>query len=159
MTFLATSVVQFYCYPSWHGNAVRTIGVCIRRLGYGHHYYHLIWFRGVLYVGYVLTLLALLLANDLCSAKILARIILSDPRIRSYSDIGRKAFGPVATPIISFMFCLELFAVRSVRLRSGLLSRLISCRSVCLVTLYGDSLHSLLPQHPSNYYKALGLVL
>lgn len=103
--------------------------------------------------------LALVLANDLCSAKILARIILSDPRIRSYSDIGRKAFGPVATPIISFMFCLELFAVRSVRLRSDFLSRFISCRSVCLVTLYGDSLHSLLPQQSSNYYKALGLVL
>lgn len=50
------------------------------------------------------------------SAKILAHLILEDPRIRSYSDIGRKAFGPMATPAISFMFCLELFAVRSVLL-------------------------------------------
>jgi len=50
--------------------------------------------------------------DEAFSAKILAHIILSDPRIRSYSDIGRKAFGPKATPVISFMFCLELFAVR-----------------------------------------------
>lgn len=54
-----------------------------------------------------------------CSAKVLGRIILSDPRIRSYSDIGRKAFGPVATLVISFMFCLELFAVRSVSVFSA----------------------------------------
>jgi vesicular inhibitory amino acid transporter len=47
------------------------------------------------------------------SAKILARIILSDPRLRSYADIGRKAFGPRSTLAISIMFCLELFAVRS----------------------------------------------
>ncbi|KAF8167933.1 transmembrane amino acid transporter protein-domain-containing protein [Crassisporium funariophilum] len=76
------------------------------------------------------------------TAKILARIILPDPRLRSYSDIGRKAFGPGATPIISLMFCLELFAV-----------------SVILVTLYGDSLHSLLPQNPSSTYKVWGLFL
>ncbi|PPQ71759.1 hypothetical protein CVT26_007600 [Gymnopilus dilepis] len=76
------------------------------------------------------------------TAKILARIILSDPRIRSYSDIGRKAFGPKATPIISLMFCLELFTV-----------------GVILVTLYGDSLHALIPTRPSNTYKAWGLLL
>ncbi|KAF8912834.1 transmembrane amino acid transporter protein-domain-containing protein [Gymnopilus junonius] len=76
------------------------------------------------------------------TAKILARIILSDPRIRSYSDIGRKAFGPKATPIISMMFCLELFTV-----------------GVILVTLYGDSLHSLIPTYSSNTYKAWGLLL
>ncbi|KAF9535855.1 transmembrane amino acid transporter protein-domain-containing protein, partial [Crepidotus variabilis] len=76
------------------------------------------------------------------TAKILAKVILSDPRIRSYSDIGRKAFGPVATPMISFMFCLELFAV-----------------SVVLITLYGDSLHSLMPENSSNFYKAWGTVI
>lgn len=53
------------------------------------------------------------------TAKILARIILEDPRLRSYSDIARKAFGPRATLLVSGMFCLELFAV-----------------SVILVTLY-----------------------
>jgi vesicular inhibitory amino acid transporter len=46
------------------------------------------------------------------TAKILARVILSDSRLRSYSDIGKKAFGPKVMPFISVMFCLELFAVR-----------------------------------------------
>ncbi|PPQ89588.1 hypothetical protein CVT25_012333 [Psilocybe cyanescens] len=76
------------------------------------------------------------------TAKILARIILSDPRIRSYSDIGRKAFGPRVTPFISAMFCLELFAV-----------------SVVLITLYGDSLHSLMPQYSSSTFKIWGTFL
>ncbi|CAA7266602.1 unnamed protein product [Cyclocybe aegerita] len=76
------------------------------------------------------------------TAKILAHVIWSDPRIRSYSDIGRKAFGPKATPVISVMFCLELFAV-----------------SVILVTLYGDSLHTLLPEHSSNAYKVWGALI
>ncbi|KAH9486763.1 Vacuolar amino acid transporter 1 [Psilocybe cubensis] len=76
------------------------------------------------------------------TAKILARIILSDPRIRSYSDIGRKAFGPKVTPFISGMFCLELFAV-----------------SVVLITLYGDSLHSLMPEYPANTFKIWGTFL
>jgi vesicular inhibitory amino acid transporter len=47
------------------------------------------------------------------SAKILAGIILEDPRLRSYADIGRKAFGPKSTALTTIMFCLELFAVRS----------------------------------------------
>lgn len=45
------------------------------------------------------------------SAKILGRMILADPSLRCYSDVGRKAFGPWSTPMISLMFCLELFAV------------------------------------------------
>jgi len=76
------------------------------------------------------------------TAKILARIILSDPRLRSYSDIGRKAFGPRATGFISMMFCLELFAV-----------------TVVLVTLYADSLHSLMPQYSQTSYKIIGLAI
>ncbi|TFK76935.1 hypothetical protein BDN72DRAFT_755228 [Pluteus cervinus] len=76
------------------------------------------------------------------TAKILARIILSDPRLRSYSDIGRKAFGPRSTVFISIMFCLELFAV-----------------SVILVTLYADSLHSIIPEYSSDAYKVCGLAL
>ena len=48
------------------------------------------------------------------SAKILAHIILDDSRLRSYSDIGRKAFGPRSSPFISALFCLELFTVRYV---------------------------------------------
>lgn len=76
------------------------------------------------------------------TAKILARIILSDPRLKSYSDIGRKAFGPQSGPWISAVFCLELFTV-----------------SVALVTLYADSLHAVMPAYSSNTYKLLGLVI
>ncbi|KXN89865.1 Vacuolar amino acid transporter 1 [Leucoagaricus sp. SymC.cos] len=76
------------------------------------------------------------------TAKILARIICSDPQLRTYSDIGRKAFGPRATVFISSMFCLELFAV-----------------SVILVTLYADSLHTLIPTYSANMYKVWGLLL
>ncbi|KAJ7886674.1 transmembrane amino acid transporter protein-domain-containing protein [Mycena leptocephala] len=76
------------------------------------------------------------------TAKILAGIILSDPRLRSYADIGRKAFGPRSTHVISILFCLELFAV-----------------SVILVTLYADSLNSLIPQYSSNTYKLWGIFI
>ncbi|KAJ7743332.1 transmembrane amino acid transporter protein-domain-containing protein [Mycena metata] len=76
------------------------------------------------------------------TAKILAGIILSDPRLRSYADIGRKAFGPRSTLIISILFCLELFAV-----------------SVILVTLYADSLHSLIPRYSSDTYKLWGILI
>ncbi|SJL05997.1 uncharacterized protein ARMOST_09333 [Armillaria ostoyae] len=74
------------------------------------------------------------------TAKILAQIIRSDPRLRSYTDIGRKAFGPRSTGIISAIFCLELFSV-----------------SVILVTLYADSLHAIIPYYSPNTYKLWGL--
>ena len=57
------------------------------------------------------------------SAKILARFIIADPAVRTYADIGRKAFGKRSTHLISLLFCLELFTV-----------------TVALVTLYADSL-------------------
>ncbi|KAI0348628.1 hypothetical protein BDW22DRAFT_1320195 [Trametopsis cervina] len=76
------------------------------------------------------------------TAKLLAHIILDDPKLRSYSDIGRKAFGMRSGPIISALFCLELFTV-----------------SVALVTLYADSLHSVLPAYSANAYKVLGLLV
>ncbi|KAK0465401.1 transmembrane amino acid transporter protein-domain-containing protein [Desarmillaria tabescens] len=76
------------------------------------------------------------------TAKILAQIIRADPRLRSYTDIGRKAFGPRSTGIISAIFCLELFSV-----------------SVILVTLYADSLHAIIPYYSSNTYKLWGLLI
>ncbi|OCH96489.1 hypothetical protein OBBRIDRAFT_6015 [Obba rivulosa] len=76
------------------------------------------------------------------TAKLLAHIILADPRLKTYSDIGRKAFGPRSVPFISFMFCLELFTV-----------------SVALITLYADSLHAVLPEYSVNTYKLLGLAI
>ncbi|KAG6850825.1 hypothetical protein H0H93_008128 [Arthromyces matolae] len=75
-------------------------------------------------------------------AKILAHTMLSDPRLRSYADIGRKAFGQSSMPFISFLFCFELFSV-----------------SVILVTLYADSLHSLVPNYSTVTFKLWGLVL
>ncbi|KAJ6574808.1 transmembrane amino acid transporter protein-domain-containing protein [Mycena capillaripes] len=76
------------------------------------------------------------------TAKFLGRMILSDTSLRCYSDIARKAFGPWSTPLVSLMFCLELFAV-----------------SVLLVTLYADSLHSLLPQFSADTYKLWSLII
>ncbi|PIL32046.1 transporter [Ganoderma sinense ZZ0214-1] len=76
------------------------------------------------------------------TAKILARVVLEDPHIRSYADIGRKVFGPRSVPVISLLFGLELFTV-----------------SVALVTLYGDSLHTVIPTYPSDTFKILGLVI
>lgn len=52
--------------------------------------------------------------NSVSRAKILAHIILGDPKLRSYSDIGRKAFGRASVPWINALFCLELFTVRYV---------------------------------------------
>ncbi|PCH33490.1 hypothetical protein WOLCODRAFT_63107 [Wolfiporia cocos MD-104 SS10] len=76
------------------------------------------------------------------TAKILAHIILDDPRLKSYSDIGRKAFGPRSGPWINALFCLELFTV-----------------SVALVTLYADSLYAVMPTFSANTYKLLGIIL
>ncbi|KAI0757082.1 transmembrane amino acid transporter protein-domain-containing protein [Daedaleopsis nitida] len=76
------------------------------------------------------------------TAKILARIVLQDPHIRSYADIGRKAFGPRSMPFISLIFGLELFTV-----------------SVALVTLYADSMHAVLPSYSADTYKILGLIV
>ncbi|KAF9229485.1 hypothetical protein BS17DRAFT_688120 [Gyrodon lividus] len=70
------------------------------------------------------------------TAKLLAREILLDPRLRSYADIGRKAFGPKSSLLTNSLFCLELFSL-----------------SVVLVTLAADSLHGVWPAHSANTYK------
>ncbi|PAV21981.1 amino acid transporter [Pyrrhoderma noxium] len=76
------------------------------------------------------------------TAKILAQIMASDPQIRTYADIGNVAFGPRSRFITSSLFCLELFSV-----------------SVVLVTLFGDSLHSVIPTYSSETYKIIGLAI
>ncbi|KAF8585587.1 hypothetical protein K439DRAFT_1646593 [Ramaria rubella] len=76
------------------------------------------------------------------TAKILARIITADPKLRTYADIGYKAFGRRSTVLTGILFCLELFAV-----------------SVVLITLYADSLHLVIPALSSNQYKILGLLV
>ncbi|KAG1783774.1 transmembrane amino acid transporter protein-domain-containing protein [Suillus placidus] len=76
------------------------------------------------------------------TAKILAGIILEDPRLRSYADIGRKAFGPKSTALTTIMFCLELFAV-----------------SVAFVTLAADSMHEVMPAYSSDTFKIASIVV
>lgn len=76
------------------------------------------------------------------TAKILARIILSDGRLRTYADIGQKAFGPRSNAFTSLLFCLELFSL-----------------SVVLVVLFSDSMHAVAPQFSSHEYKVLGLII
>ncbi|CAE6480796.1 unnamed protein product [Rhizoctonia solani] len=81
------------------------------------------------------------------TAKILARIILSDGRLRTYADIGQKAFGPRSNAFTSLLFCLELFSLRRVRIY------------VVLVVLFSDSMHAVAPQFSSHEYKVLGLII
>ena len=45
-------------------------------------------------------------------AKILANIIITDPNLRTYADIGFKAFGRKSVVLTGLLFSLELFAVR-----------------------------------------------
>ncbi|KAF8559229.1 hypothetical protein OG21DRAFT_1403136 [Imleria badia] len=74
------------------------------------------------------------------TAKLLAHEILGDPNLRSYADIGRKAFGPKSSLLTNFLFCLELFSL-----------------SVVLVTLTADSLEGVWPAYSANNYKVFSL--
>ncbi|KAF8640666.1 hypothetical protein AX17_000323 [Amanita inopinata Kibby_2008] len=96
------------------------------------------------YAGWIMgTVLIVCYACIACyTAKILTRMIISDPRLKTYSDIGRKAFGPGSHIIVSFLFCLELFAV-----------------GVILVTIYADSLHVIFPQYSASTYKVAGVII
>lgn len=106
-------VIQFNRYSVGYRNLVRAPSICLRWLGGWYLSYYFLWFSKLLHVRPILTQTNVSLIRA-SSAKILAKIMLSDPHLRSYSDIGRKAFGPSATLIVSIMFCLELFAVRLV---------------------------------------------
>src|ERR1700748_382006 len=44
-------------------------------------------------------------------AKYLASIVISDSRVNTYADIGKKAFGVRSMPFVNFMFCFETFSV------------------------------------------------
>lgn len=46
------------------------------------------------------------------TAKILARLIYKDPRLKTYADCSQKAFGPRAGIPTSIFFFVELFTVR-----------------------------------------------
>ncbi|KAF8508116.1 transmembrane amino acid transporter protein-domain-containing protein [Gautieria morchelliformis] len=96
------------------------------------------------YAGWAMgTVLIVLYGFITCyTAKILARIIAVDPTLRTYADIGQKAFGRRSTMFTGLLFCLEVFAV-----------------SVVLVTLYGDSMHLVMPGFSSTQYKFFGLLI
>ncbi|KAG9314517.1 transmembrane amino acid transporter protein-domain-containing protein [Chiua virens] len=74
------------------------------------------------------------------TAKMLAHEILDDHRLRSYADIGRKAFGPKSSLLTNTLFCLEVFSL-----------------SVVLVTLTADSLEGVWPAYSANTYKIFSL--
>ncbi|KAH9968916.1 transmembrane amino acid transporter protein-domain-containing protein [Russula dissimulans] len=76
------------------------------------------------------------------TAKYLASIVISDSRVHTYADIGKKAFGVRSTPFVNFMFCFETFSV-----------------GVILVTLYADSLNAIIPTFSPSTYKLLGLII
>ncbi|KAG8986496.1 hypothetical protein FRB94_014061 [Tulasnella sp. JGI-2019a] len=76
------------------------------------------------------------------TANILARIIVANPRLRTYADIGQAAFGLRANLATSILFCFELFAV-----------------SVILVVLFADSLYAVLPLYSTDTYKLIGLLV
>jgi vesicular inhibitory amino acid transporter len=108
------SVIQQYRDIIGYRNAIRAPGLCICRLDRRNSSYCIYGLPELLYVSYTLALFNYVLPlTAYNSAKILARIILEDPRLRSYADIGRKAFGPKSTALTTIMFCLELFAVGS----------------------------------------------
>ncbi|KAH9175410.1 transmembrane amino acid transporter protein-domain-containing protein [Lactarius sanguifluus] len=76
------------------------------------------------------------------TAKFLASIVISDSCVRSYADIGQRAFGARSVPFVNFLFCFETLSV-----------------GVVLVTLYADSLSAIVPAFSSNTYKLLGLFI
>ncbi|KAF8481230.1 transmembrane amino acid transporter protein-domain-containing protein [Russula ochroleuca] len=96
------------------------------------------------YAGWICgTLLVILYGIITCyTAKFLAGIVISDSHVRTYADIGKKAFGARSMPLVNFMFCFETFSV-----------------GVILVTLYADSLNAIIPAISSDTYKLLGLVI
>lgn len=82
------------------------------------------------------------------TGKVLAKIMRSDPSLKTYADIGICAFGPRARWAVSAFFCIELWAV-----------------ATALIILFGDSALALarnlhfLAGLPPAVYKAVGLAL
>lgn len=100
----------------WHAfgaSCVLLCGVDLRNIAH-----RLLWLHHVLHVGSfpqedgsICRRVLLLLTSSIQRAKYLAGIVVSDPSVRTYADIGRKAFGVRSMPLVSFMFCFETFSV------------------------------------------------
>jgi vesicular inhibitory amino acid transporter len=92
------------------------------------------------------------------TGKVLAHIMSTEPSLRTYADIGNLAFGPKARLVVSFFFCVELWAV-----------------ATALIILFGDSARALvlnslgssgsngllefMAKWPPAAYKALGTLI
>ncbi|MCO5566231.1 hypothetical protein L7F22_019907 [Adiantum nelumboides] len=162
--------------PSWFRNSgVSATSGKYRMQGYGTSTFWQSWFNtvnaligiGILALplaisyagmipGIILFILSGLVTNY--TGKVLAHIMSTEPSLRTYADIGNFAFGSRARILVSFFFCLELWAV-----------------STALVILFGDSLHALILStskegHPSKFiselatwspaaYKAIGVLI
>lgn len=107
-----SEVIQFYRHSSWIRHAFGAPGVCLRRMDMWHSPCHMLWTHHLLYVSEAPLNKVSMLKHGPRSAKILAHIMLDDPQIRTYADIGNKAFGHRSRFITSTLFCLELFSVR-----------------------------------------------
>ncbi len=106
-------------------NASSAAGVCLCRVGYGDDSTYFVWFHQLLHVRLTSLSLRRIETDDHLtyqSAKILARIIRSEPHLKLYTDIGRRAFGTRPTLVISIAFFLELFLLRSAALFLFMLS-------------------------------------
>lgn len=136
-------------WQSWFNTVNALIGIGILALPLAISYAGLI-------PGIILFILSGLVTNY--TGKVLAHIMSAEPSLRTYADIGNFAFGPRARILVSFFFCLELWAV-----------------STALVILFGDSLHALVLStskegSPSKFilelatwspaaYKAIGVLI
>lgn len=79
-------------------------------------------------LGIILFIIAGLITNY--TGKLLHKIMMSDPSLATYADIGRLAFGEKSRVAVTLLFCSELWAV-----------------SVALLVLFGDSIAAVLPAH------------
>lgn len=136
-------------WQSWFNTVNALIGIGILALPLAISYAGLI-------PGIILFILSGLVTNY--TGKVLAHIMSAEPSLRTYADIGNFAFGSRARILVSFFFCLELWAV-----------------STALVILFGDSLHALvlstskegnaskfvvdLANWSPAAYKAIGIVI
>ena len=107
------SALQFHCHFAGNWHAVRTSSFLLCWMDWWNCSYHLLWISYLLHVSNKrASRFGSHVEQSHISAKILGGVILSDPRLRTYADIGQAAFGPRSNLFTSTLFCLELFAVR-----------------------------------------------
>lgn len=105
------TAIQCHCSFDWYWHAFGTTCVLICRLDLRYLDHRLLWLRHLLYVCYMINHLRFLVSNRLPRAKFLATVVVSEPSVRSYVDIGQHAFGTRSMPFVNFLFCFETFSV------------------------------------------------